>query len=200
MATQSINVLKGAHPGETLWVIGTGPSLEFLKRAHFGDGPVVAVNRAINKVGRLGLPNVLYSMQKDGGDKKRCPNCGEVCGAINLPPPGIPLLVQLHASEKCFLDWEPRYIMDLQKDFGIPWWLFSVATCAHLARMMGCAKVIYLCCDSMKGEMQSYVVDHNGVGTLDKRNCGYGRYPGLLKVELDKLGMPAEFVYPEEAK
>ena len=196
--TQAITVLKDAHLGETLWIVGTGPSLQFLRCTHFGAGPVMAVNRSINLVRNLALPNVLYSMQKDGGDKKRCPNCGEFCGAVTPPPLGVPLIVQYHASEKCFPTWEPRYIMDLQKDFGIPWWLFSIATCAHLARLMGCAKVVYLCCDSMKGDLQSYVVDHNGIGTLVKQNCGYGRYPGLLGLELKKLGMSAEYVYPEE--
>ena len=200
--TRPITDLKDAHAGETVWVVGTGPSLRFLRAEHFGAGPVVAVNRSINHVRNLALPNVLYSMQKDGGDKKRCPNCGTHCGGINLPPPGVPLIVQYHASENCFPTWKPRYIMDLEKDFGISWWLFSVATCAHLARLMGCVKVVYLCCDSMRGDMRSYVVDHNGIGTLLERNCGYGHYPARLTAELKELGMPAEFVYPdpEEAK
>lgn len=197
--TQPITALKNAHLGETIWIVGTGPSLRFLQARHFGPGPVVAVNRSINHVRNLGLPNVLYSMQKDGGDKSRCPNCGENCNNhINLPPPGVPLLLHNRESEHCFPDWRPRYMMDVEKDFGYHWFLFSAAVCACLAKMMGCAKMVYLCCDSMRGDMRTYIPYYGGTAILVERDQNYVQMPGQLTSLLEKLSMPAEFVYPED--
>lgn len=181
-----------------MWVVGTGPSLRFLKREHFGPGPVVAVNRSINFVRNLGLPNMLYSMQKDGGDKTRCPDCGEVCGPVNWPPPGVPLIVHNRESEHCFPDWRPRYMMDVEGDFGFHWNLFSIAVCACLAKMMGCARMVYLCCDSMRGDMHTYMPHYDGTAVLVERDLNYRLMPGQLTSLLGKLDMPAEFVHPEE--
>lgn len=128
--------LDNAYPGETCWVIGRGPSLEWLRKDHVGAGPVVAINQAITRVEELGLSNPLYSMQKD---------------QYFFPPHYAPVLAHEHESARRRredLEAINAYAFDNVEDFGLEWNLPSVVSCAALAYRMGCAKVVYLCCDA----------------------------------------------------
>lgn len=131
-----ITELDNQYQGETMWVIGRGPSLEWLRSEHIGAGPVIAINQAIRIVEDLGLPNPLYSMQKD---------------QFFFPPRFAAILAHEQESvRRARLDLEKAttYIFDNPGDFGIEWNMPSVVSCAGLAYRMGCAKVIYLCCDA----------------------------------------------------
>ena len=83
-----MNRLKNKHKGQNAWIIGKGPSLEFLKKTDIGAGVVITINSAIKTIYDLDLNNKdVYSMQKDGGQKKKyaghyvlCPDC-EYSGA-----------------------------------------------------------------------------------------------------------------------
>ena len=128
-----ITELDSKYLGETLWVIGRGPSLARLTAADIGPGPVVAINQAINQVEQLAIKNPLYSMQKDRyfGRPARS-------------------LVLLHARESAIGAPENmgNFVFDCEQDFGFPWNVPSVVVCAGLARRWGCSRVVYLCCDA----------------------------------------------------
>ena len=43
--------LRGKHEGETIWVLGSGPSLNFIDPAFFADKIVVSTNFSANSIG-----------------------------------------------------------------------------------------------------------------------------------------------------
>ena len=51
---------------DKVYIVGRGESLQYLTREYFGEGVVIALNRAIIKVNELNLPNKIYLLQKDG--------------------------------------------------------------------------------------------------------------------------------------
>lgn len=128
--------LDRLYPGQTLWAVGRGPSLANLQAKHFGEGPVIAINQAIEVVETLNLPNPVYSMQKD---------------VYFFPPKYAPILAhswESYKKSKPELDRLGAYVFDNEKDFGAIWWMPSVVSCAGLAIWMGCKNVVYLCCDA----------------------------------------------------
>ena len=175
-AETSVNVFKDRYKGQTVWIIGTGPSLKHLKREGIGEGIVIAINQAIEKI--PDLPNNVFSMQKDGGAWKTHPYdyhgfldpacdyapdcCGDKCGGITRPKKGITLLVHQHESLYCFPDHQPRYIFDW-KDLGLPRNLFSFACAIKIAQMMGCMKFKFVCFDAhATGVMMGMMFINNG--------------------------------------
>ncbi len=132
-----ITELDNRYPGETLWAIGRGPSLEHLRAGDIGPGPVVAINQAIGPVEALPLPNPLFSMQKDV--------------FFGAPSRAAILAHEREAVQRSRAELEAAdaYTFDCETDFGLPWHVPSVVVCAALARWMGCARVVYLCCDAV---------------------------------------------------
>jgi hypothetical protein len=131
-----ISELYGLYPGQTCWVVGRGPSLGRLRAKHFGQGPVIAINQAIEMVEELGIDNPVYSMQKD---------------VFFFKPKRAPILAHTWESYKISqaqLDRLNAYVFDNVVDFSIPWNMPSVTSCMGLAKRMGCVMVIYLCCDA----------------------------------------------------
>lgn len=127
--------LDNLYHGHTAWVVGRGPSLARLNAAHIGEGPVIAINQAIEAVEKLELPNPLYSMQKD---------------KFFVSTTAV-ILAHEHESAKDNTDEMERlgaYVFDCEADYGYPWSVPSVVACAGLAYRMGCQEVIYLCCDA----------------------------------------------------
>ena len=120
-----------------MWIIGRGISLAHLSKDHIGAGPVIAINQAIEQIECLDLPNPIYSMQKDH---------------YFLRPAVASILAHKHESAKdswMELEQANAYIFDNPVDFGLPWNMPSVVTCAALAHRMGCELIYYLCCDSV---------------------------------------------------
>lgn len=126
------------YAGQTLWVIGRGPSLARLSARHIGPGPVVAINQAIERVEKLGLCNPVYSMQKD-----------QVFVECKAP-------IIAHALESAKGREFGAYAFDCTVDYGLPWDVPSVVVCAAMARRWGCAEVVYLCCDAAFGNTEAY--------------------------------------------
>jgi hypothetical protein len=95
-------------------------------------GPVIALNHAILTVRQLGLPNPLYSMQKDG------------CLVPPLPPET--LILSAAQSRRCFQDYAPRYVIDVTT-LGMNVRAMSTTFAVALANLMGCSAVRMLACD-----------------------------------------------------
>lgn len=135
---QRLSGLDGKYQDQTAWVIGRGISLSRLAVSHVGPGPVIAVNQAITQVEILGLPNPLFSLQKDH---------------VYVVPEKAILLVHTCESENeavdFMLDENKSFSFDADRDYGLPWNTPSVAVAAAMAKNWGCSKVIYLCCDAM---------------------------------------------------
>ena len=135
---RSVRELDGRFGGLPLWCIGRGPSLANLRKEHIGDGPVVAINQAIEKVEAiegLQVSNPIFSMQKD---------------RFFLRPKYAALLLHAHESAVGFAlaGIEYLYAFDAPADFNMPRSVPSVVCAAGLAARWGCERVVYLCCDA----------------------------------------------------
>ncbi len=164
----NIDSLKDLYPGGTLHVIGSGPSLAQLSPDQVGEGPVVAINYAIRTVETMGLPNPVYSMQKD--------QAFTLCDA--------PVLA--HLVESARNDDFGEFVFDCVGDFGIPYNAPSVVVALHFARWFGCEKAVYHCCDSFCGDFRSY--DGYSV-TQDNRAIQYVHHRGMVEREAERMGM-----------
>jgi hypothetical protein len=125
----------------TLQVVGKGPSLLRLTRADFGPGPVLTLNHAITAVRLLGLPNEIFTMQKDGcvvHDVTSTVPLGCVCPSPRMVPPlpGETLILSAAESSRCFPDHRPRVVVDVEA-LGCRWNTMSVEVAVRLAKAMG---------------------------------------------------------------
>jgi len=204
MSNGNMESLRGKHKGETAWIIGKGPSLQYLTADDIGDGPVVTINQSILDVENLGLKNKIYSMQKDGGNKRvkssdnlnpNCPErhngCGDSCGGMNRPKHAT-LLVHDLESKYCFSDYSPRHVISWS-DFGLNGNSFSLAMAVETVRAMGCTAIRFLCFDSfMVGDHRTYVP---GKGVCNAKNrFGYSDQVIRIKAFID--GIDCKWLMP----
>ena len=201
--------LKDRHAGQTAWIIGKGPSLAYLIKEDIGEGPVIAINESIIKIESLDLSNPTYSMQKDGGrrrkyfpaDSPECdysPDC-DGCQYMTKPERAT-LLVHNRESLFCFPDYEPRYVFDW-RDLGMEHNDISLVTAIRIAQYMGCTSVNLVCCDLHAfGDMGVYDVD---TGTISIDTL-YQWQPLRLKAvfaEIDhKFITPRRYEPPKDLK
>jgi hypothetical protein len=202
-----MDTLRNLYTGETVWIVGKGPSLQYLRAEHIAPGPVIAINHAILQVEDINIPNPVFSMQKDGGNRKRYPsepfdafhpvwhgcdymlNCGDRCGDMTRPKRGATLLVHEHESAGCFADYLPRLIFSWN-ELGLPSNLCSLVIAVKIGQLMGCSKFRFVSCDvQVDGSVESYTP---GVG-MESRP-GYIAQVSELKPYLE--GLNCEWITP----
>lgn len=171
-----INKFKDSFKEQTVWIIGKGPSLQYLTKEDIDPGPVITINEAIIKIEEIGLPNFVFSMQMDGGKRKRyphksnpdcdyTPNCGDRCGHMYRPKKGATLLFHVYQALYCFPDYSPRYVFN-SLDLGLPRSTFSIPVAVKIGILMGCNRFHFVSCDSyVNGCVESYIPNIGIVGT-----------------------------------
>ena len=101
-----ITDLKDKHKGQTAWIIGLGPSLQYLAQEHIGPGIVIAMNESIYKVQQAKISNKIYSLQKHGCGVK---SPHSVCRVdMFRPKAGTPVLIHEPEGGECLKDWPER--------------------------------------------------------------------------------------------
>jgi hypothetical protein len=146
-------VLRGKHVGETAWIVGLGASIKYLSAEHFGSGPIITMNGAIKIVEEFGLPNQIYSLQKDGCEKRDLP--GHQCAEKMIyPKVDIPVILPRRGyGELCLKDHTSRLWLDYVKSLELEPPEMSVRIAVALAmRIMGCTRIVFVCCDSLMGD------------------------------------------------
>jgi len=181
-----IEELRDLYQGQTAWIVGKGPSLRFLQAGHFSAGPVITINESILIVQELGLSNPIYSMQKDG-------DAG--IGKAVYPHPDIPVILQRPGySERSLLEHPLRMWVSPEQDFGFLHTEMSVRLCVGIAKVMGCAKIMFVCCDSLvNDDVRRMDVETHTIVTANSNAYRYVK-PHVLK---DVENIPHGFVLPE---
>ena len=187
--------LKGKHTGKTLWIVGKGPSLRYLSKEDIGDGVVIAINQSIVTVESLGLDIPVYSMQKDGGARKKtppealCPDCDysgsgcDDCGFM-VRPKSAPLLLHEHESKYCFPDYPERHVFDW-RELGLPGNEFSLILAINIGQFMGCTSFKFISFDAhVNGCNSTYTPGH---GITEIGHALYSGQVGKIKPHLDDL-------------
>lgn len=138
-------------------MVGKGRSLVNIKKKHFGKGPVITINQAIEKVEDLELDNPIYSLQKNGGDQRTnipkdnlspdcLHECLDICGNM-IRPQGATLLVHNLESLYCFRDYSPRYVFKLE-DFGLIKNTCSFVIAIKMGELFGCSSFNFISFDA----------------------------------------------------
>ena len=138
------------------------------------------INQSLIKIEELELSNTVFSMQKDGGDRRKYQgshplvlkpdcnyksNCGDKCGDMNKPKQGATLLVHKHESLYCMADYSPRYVFEWEK-LGLKCNKFSQVIAIKIGLLMGCKKFNFISFDAhVNGCTDSYIP---GVGITSK--------------------------------
>ena len=192
---------KDIYKGQTIWIVGKGPSLQYLIKEDIGSGPVITINEAIVKVEEVGLSNPVYSMQKDGGERRQywrvldkfqhgmlipdcdyTPDCGDSCGKMRRPKQGATLLVHEHESLYCMPDYSPRYIFEWE-EFGLRHNNISFIMAMEIGILMGCKKFCFVSFDvHVNGSFQAYTP---GVGLKQGKYKDHKRRIRSHLVDLD---------------
>jgi hypothetical protein len=213
-----LSIVKDRYPNQTAWIVGKGPSLQFLQAKHFGGGPVIAMGHSILVVQELILdppisPNVtppkcpMYSLQKDGCDERH--HTHDVCAsntsaginypAMVYPKETIPLVIQWSYGRFCLKDHLFRIVISEQgmKDLGLKKvTTMSISMSTALAKYMGCTHLVYLCCDSLvNGDIRTY-----NVFTKKPEQTKSGDHYKNGRIMLKNLigCTPYEFILPKE--
>ncbi len=58
--------------GQTVYIIGKGPSLSNITKEHFGPHPIFCINESIHMIEKLNLPNKTFVVFQDSGIKFNC--------------------------------------------------------------------------------------------------------------------------------
>ncbi len=139
-------------------IVGRGPSLLRLTPDDFPRGPVITINLAILEVRKLGLSNPMYTMQKDGciphrSQYRPAPRCR--CPAPKrMVPPIMPETVVLSRAEssKCFRKYPNRIVIDVERQYKLPWWSMSALVAVRMAKRMGATEIRMLAFDAAHGD------------------------------------------------
>jgi hypothetical protein len=167
--------LANLYPGQTATVVGRGPSLLALGATDFGPGPVLVLNHAILTVRQLGLPNPLYSLQKDG--------------CLVAPQPPETLILSAAQSRRCFADYQPRHVFDVAR-FGLTRSCMSLTFAVALAHLMGCSGARLLAFDSYTaGDFRT--VQGDELATVGR---GYLHAAAQATRHAEKISLPLEWV------
>jgi hypothetical protein len=194
--------LQGAYPGEKCWIVGKGPSLEFLRAEHFGVGPVIALNQAIAMVEPLEIPNPIYSLQKDGcGVTEPHHICAERDGhPWMLSPQRATLILQSTPgySRYCLERYEPKLFVDPVHDLKFKYpQTMAVRMAVAMARFMGCTQVKLVCCDSLvNGNLETFNI---WTRTAERTSAGDHYDHGRNRILRELVKVRHEFVIPKGA-
>jgi hypothetical protein len=191
---------ENKYIGKDIYIIGKGPSLHNLKKEMIGPGIVITLNDAIQKIEELGLPNPVYSMQKDGmggyidfstNEWYNNPPLPEVqvcddCSKHSIMPKKSILLVHKHESINCSPNYWPRMIFD-NLEMGLLWHDFAALSAIRIGEIMGCKKFYFVSFDAItKGdEFGAYI---------NAAPLGYAYQYVRMKPFLDRLDY--EFITP----
>ena len=167
----SIAGLRNRHRGQTCYIVGKGPSLQYLRWHHVGPGFVITINEAVVHVQTLGLPNQIYAMQKDGCATEDQTTIARPCGSCHEhgwkrapvidPLPGITALFSQYISSWCLHGRPNRYVFT-DEELGFAGFPFTMSTleAIPLALYLGAEQIVMVSFDSLVNGDNGYVREH----------------------------------------
>jgi hypothetical protein len=184
------------HP---VYVIGRGPSLARLRAEDITDpeAPVITLNRAILWVRRLGLPNPIYAMQKDGciphtfltGPPLQDP--AHLCDPERIVRPLAPEIFVTSAAEGlyCQKDYPSRIVVDVALEYGLPWHTMSLPVAVEFAYwMLTASDIVTFACDSMTHGDVNTLQDDGSL--VESPHAGYFAAASAAKERARERGIP----------
>lgn len=181
-----ITELKDKYKGKTCHIVAKGPSVAHLNAADFDDGPVIAINEAVENVERIsraihrGWKNDLYSLQKDRGFVR---------------PRKSTLLLSEAQSKDAFPDYDNRYIFDTKLWFEGD--EFSANCALKISQLFGCDKIKLMCFDACTHSDFNTLIG----GKLVPHDVGkYKREGQRIRDLIEKDGLKVEWLTPRDLR
>ena len=144
-AEADVNSLKPLFYGQPCYIVGKGPSLDYLQAKHFKSpkAPVIALNEAIHAVEQLGLPNPTFCLQQDAKLRDTC-----------LPKHGSKVLVSIKAAN-FYAGKSGIYIFDSRR-YGLSLNSLSVSAAIRIAISLDAESFVLLCFDASVNKTLGY--------------------------------------------
>ncbi len=179
-------------------IVGRGPSLLRLTPSDFVPGPVITINMAILRVRKLGLPNEIIRMHKDGCNAPHT-STAKVPLPCVCPKPWMPaplpretLLLSAAESPDCFPDHPLRHVIDVEEDFGLPWWSMSAPIAVRYAHRMGARHIRLLAFDARNGDTRRV----EGRRVVPGTPTGYLKAVDQVREWTGRTGVDVRFIDP----
>lgn len=134
--------LRTIFQNQTCYIIGKGPSLDYLRSEHFEDGPIIALNEAVFSVEDLDLPNNLFGLQQDQKLQATC------------LPKRAPIFVAMKAANY-YADCERAYIFQ-NTELGLNRNALSVSAAIAISKRLGVRRYKLLCFDACVNKNLEY--------------------------------------------
>jgi uncharacterized Rossmann fold enzyme len=148
-----MKTLKNKHKGKDCYIVGCGPSIQYLTKDMFKDGIVITLYESIIPVEKLNLTNTIYSMQKD---------------RYVVEPKKAILLLHEHESKKDNPNYQ--HIVWDNNQLGLDWLESSGPSAVKLAEYMGCKKMYLIAFDTCtNGDTRECKATENGFEFVNEK-------------------------------
>ncbi len=179
-------------------IVGRGPSLLRLTPSDFVPGPVITINMAIFRVRLLGLTNPIYRMHKDGCNAPHTSKANVPLPCV-CPKPWMPaplrdetLLLSAAESPGCFPDHPLRHVIDVEQEYGLPWWSMSAPIAVRYAHRMGAHHIRLLAFDARNGDTRRV----EGRRVVPGTPTGYLKAIDQVREWIGRTGVDVRFIDP----
>jgi hypothetical protein len=152
--------MAGIHAGQTVNIVGKGPSIQRLSAAIIDGHATIAISGAISAVDALSLTSTVYSLQKEGCNYAHdCRVCPGVSGIMVQIAERDIYIAQYPRSDRCMpyhplrYEYRPHQVGIADNYDGGQSSIIAVM----LAKHMGAARLRMLCFDSIThGDFTSF--------------------------------------------
>lgn len=138
-----IDKLRSKFAGKHCYIVGKGPSLDFLNEKYFEPNcPIITINEAIHKVESLNIPNQIFMMQQDLWLKETC-------------RPKRATVVLFYRIRGLYKDIEDRYIF-MAPEVGAPIACLTASYAICMVRKFKCSKITMVSFDACVNQKTTY--------------------------------------------
>ena len=174
--------LDGRHKNEICYIIGKGPSVQFLNESYFPtSGPVITLNETYEKVESLNIKNPIYSLQKDL--------------AFGVPKRSTLLVHCWEESSQFAKNYVPRYEFDCDKLGLGRVSSFSATVAIKIAIVFGCKELRLISFDSCT--VKDYRTQNFDVSvTIPYNKTAYQNQRAIQEGLMYSAGLKWEYITP----
>jgi len=175
------------HVDTKAWIIGKGPSLDFLKKDDLDGGVVICVNDSIKKINELEVDQPVYVIQQDS-------NLREECRPTNTDH----ILIVNRGSKGWYADYRNRVPITPQA-LGVNHAGPTVILAIVIAKFLGCKEICFVSFDAATDLNCDYA---KIIGHLSTEGGNPNRFLGHKKIILhkaDEYKLFVEWFTPSEA-
>ena len=167
--------------GKTCYIIGKGPSLNYLNKKHFPtNGPVIAINESIHKVETINMYNPTFMIQQDTSLKDTC-------------RPKFATVLVASTAQNWYANY-PKKLVFSRNNLGVAVGVTSEYAVV-IAKELKVKKIVFLCFDAVTNGNVEYA---DIIPYLSTRGGPTDRFKKNGKMMLAHIGdIPYVFVTPK---